>query len=92
MRVLIVLSIAALLSWPLHAQNTPDPGGYDRVLLPVYLSSARAGAYGSLWASELTVRNDDSERAQVFQYYCSFFCSCGVITSCLERPLDSCPQ
>ena len=59
----------------------PSPAGYERVLLPVYAPTVRIGAYGSLWMTELFVRNDSSAPAQIFEFECAFFCTC-VGTEC----------
>jgi len=57
-RRLIIFSIL-LTAVPLAAQGVP-PG--DRVLVPVFMAPA-AGAYGSLWRSELWIYNDNAEAA-----------------------------
>lgn len=38
---------------------------YERVLVPVYLPNAIPGAYGSLWESNLWVRNEGTQRVRI---------------------------
>ena len=62
--------------------NEPDPQGYERVLLPLYVGNELTGAFGSRWSTELAIRNEADVPVQVFQAECSYFCTCEIITEC----------
>ena len=72
-----------LTATSLHALDR-DPAGYEQFLLPIYLQSARPGAIGSQWVTELSARNEGETQAQFFQRECAFFCDCpGQIGTCV---------
>lgn len=73
-RMLLVLLFLAVSS--AHAQTEMTPSDFEMVLVPVYLDQVRPGALGSLWRSELVVRNEGSEPADIFQTECAHFCTC----------------
>jgi hypothetical protein len=68
--------------------RSADPAGYERVLVPVMLRSPIPGIAGSLWVTELSVRNESSRPAEIFQHECEYTCEC-VTIAC--RPEDPTP-
>lgn len=79
-----VLSLLLLTSpATLHAQR--DPAGYERYLLPVYLfpSNPSRGAFGSIWVTQFSARNESDLPVQFFQEECAAFCECGGGTICV---------
>jgi hypothetical protein len=52
------------LSLPLKAQPTLQPP-YERVLIPLFVSGSLPGAFGSLWTTQLTVRNESDDSVVV---------------------------
>ena len=65
-----------------------DPAGYERVLVPVMLRSPIPGVAGSQWVTELSVRNESSNPADIFQHECEYTCEC-ITIAC--RPEDPTP-
>jgi hypothetical protein len=73
---LMLLVLLLLAIPPAHAQSERTPSDFEMVLVPVYLDQARPGALGSLWRSELVIRNEGTVPVDVFQTECAQFCTC----------------
>lgn len=84
-RALAVLTLFLLTTANLFAA---DPAGYERVLVPVMLRSPIPGIAGSLWVTELSVRNESSNPVDIFQHECEYTCEC-ITIAC--RPEDPTP-
>ena len=80
----LAVALSCLMATTLLA-NERDPEGYQRVLIPLVTNQDLPGAYGSLWRTELVVRNEAAEPVQIFQSECFFFCSCFVVTECPQQ-------
>lgn len=82
-RLICILFIATSL----HGLER-EPAGYEQYLLPVYLQSARPGAFDSQWITEFTARNEGETPVQFFQEERAFFCDCpGMIGACAPGTL-----
>jgi len=61
------MAVVVLTTLPLGAQTYQVP--YERVLVPIYISRAVGsplpGAYGSLWTTQLTIRNQSDSSVHV---------------------------
>src|SRR2546428_5437582 len=44
---------------------------FDRILIPVFASVAQPGAFGSLWGTEMVIRNDSADQIPLFPPECS---------------------
>lgn len=65
-----------------------DRSNWEQLLLPVHPFRERAGAFGTLWATELTVFNAGTSPAEMFQVQCQQDCSCTITTICIpETPV-----
>jgi hypothetical protein len=67
MRALIVSTLVLIAVCALGQEPVPDLRDYEKVLIPLSFPSPRAGAYGSLWATELKVFNGSNDLIQLFQ-------------------------
>jgi hypothetical protein len=72
----ILLALLLLATSFANAQTEMTPSDFEMVLIPVYLDQARPGALGSVWRSELVVRNEGADPVDVFQTECAHFCTC----------------
>jgi hypothetical protein len=66
------------------AASAQDPGGHERVLIPIYHDLIVNGAYGSQWATELTIRNEADVPVEIFQQECEYRCSCNPVPGCRQ--------
>lgn len=58
--------VAACFTLSLHASEpSQNPADYERVLIPIVVSRGLPGAFGSLWTSELWVRNAGDQTAWI---------------------------
>lgn len=73
---LMLLSTAAL------GLPQEPPVAYERLLLPVVVSSALPGEYGSSWLTQVTITNGAAEPVSIFPYGVSNVCS-----ACPQQPM-----
>jgi hypothetical protein len=60
----IAFLLIVLMATSLMAQPVLQPP-YERVLIPVFITGSIPGAFGSLWTTQLTVRNESNEAVVV---------------------------
>lgn len=58
---------------------------YERVLVPLHIKDV-PGAFGTIWSTELTVRNEGAEEALIFRQVCWYECRCGTSDCVLYAP------
>jgi hypothetical protein len=61
---------------------------FERILLPLVLPAGGVpGAFGSVWKTAITLRNEGESEAAVFPRVCLYLCECGGNNCLLYRPL-----
>lgn len=65
-----------------------QPSAYERILLPLVLPPGGVpGAFGSLWKTAVTIRNEGEREVAIFGRLCLYLCECGGNNCLLYRPV-----
>lgn len=75
-----------LAAAPLASAQITDSSAFEHYLIPLFLPAAspQAGAYGSAWETDLSIRNEGDEPAVIFQNACLYECRPPIPTTGCE--------
>lgn len=92
----IALVVIAMLSpfVPAATGVSQTASETERILVPIYLpyDQATTGAYGSVWQTELVVRNETDAPAVIFQNLCTYECRPPIPSTACSKGEPTQPQ